>query len=600
MRLPALALARTVITKRAGGVIELAHPDALDPQLPHLGHYLRLYARRTPERVFIGAFDGALTTLSYAAAQAVVDRLSQALLNADLGPERPLAIIAENSIAFACLKLAAMQVGIPVAPISVAYARHEGGQDRLAYLIDLLRPGAIAIDGSVPPGRLKLADDVVRIALPGATAEWRGIDYHVFAATSCTDQVERHFARVQPDETAKILFTSGSTGMPKGVITTHRMLVSNIVAMRQLMPFLAGGPSIVDWLPWNHCFGGNYNFNLALVNGGSYYIDPGRPVDGVFDQSRRLLELVQPNLYLNVPVGFERLCTALEANPAFAEKFLARLDALFYAGSTMPAPLWSRLEAVAERTVGHRIFMFTSYGSTESTPGHLLTHWPTDGPSQVGVPLPGSSVKLLPCGDDQFEIRLKGPNITPGYFRDAERTQAVFDDEGWFITNDAVSLVDPDRSERGLRFHGRLGGNFKLLTGSWVPVDEIRVDAIASGNQLVRDVIVTGHDRAEIGLLVFIDPVAAASIGAGNFQSAVRAPATRAAIAEGFAAYNRKHRGSTRRIGRFLIIDEPAERYANELTDKGYLNQTAARLARQDLVTQLYAQPTGPDVTILS
>ena len=415
-RLPALAQARTVASKHADGVIELAHPDLLDPELPHLGYYLRLFARTRPERVFIDAFDGALTTLIYAAAQAVVDRLSQALLDATLSPERPLAIVAENSIAFACLKLAAMQVEIPVAPISVAYARHEGGRDRLAYLIDLLRPGAIAIDGSVSPGRLKCTDDVVRIALPGAAREWRGIDYDAFAATPSTEQVEQYFARVQADETAKILFTSGSTGMPKGVITTHRMLVSNIVVMRQLMPFLAGGPTIVDWLPWNHCFGGNYNFNLALVNGGSYYIDPGRPVDGVFDQSRRLLETIQPSLYLNVPVGFERLCAAIETNPAFAENIFERIDAFFYAGSTMPAPLWSRLAAVAERTLGHGIFMFTSYGSTESTSGHLLTHWPTDGPSQVGVPLPGSSVKLIPCGDGQYEIRLKGPNITPGYF----------------------------------------------------------------------------------------------------------------------------------------------------------------------------------------
>ena len=580
-RLPALAPSEVNIVRNADGTIELAHPQPLAWCAPNLGWYLAEHAAKDPVRVFLGArradrADGGIDSITYAQAKTRVDALSQGLLDAGLGPERPLAILAENSIAFALLKLAAMQVGIPIAPISTAYTQHAAGVEKLVYLLDRLRPGMIACDGSVETQLVDARAPLIRLD------DHRAFDR--LAGTTPTAAVAAAVARVEPDHLAKILFTSGSTGMPKGVLTTHRMLISNIVAMRQVCPFIAGGPVLVDWLPWNHCYGGNFNFDIALINGGSYYIDPARPVEGKFDTT--LLAQVPPTFYLNVPVGFERLCTVLESDVAFAVRFFSRLDAMFYAGSTMPEPLWGRLIAVSRRTLGRAVMIFTSYGSTESTPAHTMAHWPTEGPSNIGVPLPGSRVKLLPIGG-QLEIRSKGGNITPGYFRDPERTQALFDADGWMITDDAVSFVDANAPERGLHFHGRIAGNFKLLTGTWVPADEIRIAAIAHGDGLVRDAIITGHDRAEIGLLVFLDPIA---------MDAATVSEARRRIAASLHAYNRSHPASSRRIGRFLILDEPPERYARELTDKGYLNQTQARGSRANGVAALYADPPGPEV----
>ena len=395
--------------------------------------------------------------------------------------------------------------------------------------------------------------------------------------------------------------------MPKGVLTTHRMLVSNIAALRQLCPFLRQPPVLVDWLPWNHCFGGNFNFNTALVNGGSLYIDAGRPVEGRFDETARLLERFPPTIYLNVPVGFERLCAVLEADAQFAQRFFSRLDAMFYAGSTMPAPLWDRLTEASRRALGRAVMIFTGYGTTESTPLHTLAHWPTQGPSHVGVPIPGSRVKLLPSGD-QYEIRSKGPNVTPGYLRQPEKTKELFDEDGWMIMGDAVTLAELGVPEQGLVFHGRIAGNFKLLTGTWVQAEDIRIAAIAHGAGLVRDAIVAGHDRHEIGLLLFLDPPALARLLTDLFPDDAPAAvacaqvreSARTAIAAGLRAYNRENSSSSRRIGRFLILEEPPERYERELTDKGYLNQAEARAKRAAMVAALYAENPGPEVERMS
>jgi feruloyl-CoA synthase len=582
-----------------GGRLLLGHAEPLAPHPPHLGHWLRQWAEAAPERSFLAERDGdgGWRRLSYREARDQADRLSAALLAQGLGPERPLAILSGNSIAHALLSFAAIQVGVPVAPLSVAYATG-ADKDKLAYLIELLRPGMIFAEQAET-----FAPALAAIDAGGALVIHGDESFEALLATPTDAAVEAAFAATGDEDVAKILFTSGSTGMPKGVVTPNRMLTSNQVAWRQVHPFLGERPPVlVDWLPWNHCFGGSFVVNLALANGGTLYIDPGKPMPGQFQATLDCLAEIAPTVYLNVPAGIDLLLPALETDTGFRDRFFRDLELIFYAGSVLPMPLWERLQAAAVKASGKRVLMVTAYGMTETGPMHTMAVAPAPGPSHVGLPTPGSELLLIPHDGERFELRCRGVNVMPGYFKRDDLNRASFDDEGFLITGDAVRFVDPEEIARGLVFLGRIGSNFKLLTGTWVQTDEVRVGAIAAAPDVIRDALVCGADLEEIGLLIFPNLEGCRRLAAGPddlpIADLVARPEVRQRLAEGLSRYNAQYPYRSRHIGRVRILDEPPEIYESEITDKTSLNQHAGLERRRALADSLYQAPPPPAVLV--
>lgn len=593
------------LEERSDGTLLLRSALPLAEGPPHLGHVLRHWAAATPERTFLAErINGGWRRCSYAEARQAVDALSQALLDRGLGAKRPLAILSGNSIEHGLLAQAAMQVGVPVVPVSVAYSQ-AGDREKLRHIIALVEPGLIYCDVGVAfaDALRGLADIDAGLVYGTAPPPDRpGENIADLLATVPGAEFEVAFQRTGPEDVAKILFTSGSTGMPKGVITPHRMLTSNQMAWRDVHRYLADHPPIlVDWLPWNHCYGGSYNFNVVLVNGGTLYIDHGKPMPGQFDETVACLRDVAPTLYLNVPAGYEMLLPYLERDMEFARHFFSRMDAMFYAGSALPEPLWRRMEDVAVAAVGERMIMTTAYGATETGPLHTMALAPAPAPGHVGLPVPGAEVLLLPA-DDHYELRCGGPNVTPGYFRDDERNRAAFDDEGFLITGDAVRFATPGNLADGLIFEGRIANNFKLLSGTWVQTDEVRVGAIAHA-PIIHDALVAGHDRADVGLLIFPDIEECRRLCAGlpadtSIAKLVSDDRVRDALRDGIAGYNERYPYRSRRIGRALILMEPPEIYEAELTDKRSINQREGLRKRDASVEQLYAEVPDADAIL--
>ncbi len=564
--------------RAADGALVLRHALDLGRYDRQVGDWLRRGAAAAPGRVCLAAWDGdgRLRTVSYAETRAACDRLSQALLDRGLGQARPVAILTEKSIPHALLTLAAMQVGIPVSAISPAYSRLAEARSRLDACLAVLRPGLLLVDGA---GAWPGAEAVTEQGLDAIGREARDVD----AA----------FDAVDPDAPAKILFTSGSTGEPKAVVNTHRMMCSNAAAQAQLFPFLRHRPPVVvDWQPWHHCGGSSHNFHAALANGGSYYIDHGKPTNAAaFAPTLHALRSVSPTLHFNVPLGYDRLASHLERDPALAASFFAELDCMVYSAAAMPPPLWAELERLSEAARGSRVPMVSSYGMTEMAPLHTSLHWHEGAPGLIGLPIPGSAVKLVPVDGGKLELRAKGPNITPGYFRAPALTEAAFDEEGWYRSGDAVRMVDPADPARGLAFDGRLTDQFKLLSGTWVPLGELRTAIVAACAPVVDDVLVVGEGRPEVGVLVIpkLEACRALSGCPGlTLAEAVALPALAARLRAGLAAHNAANPASSRRIGRAMAIDDVPSLAAGETTDKGHINQALAVRRRARLVARLY------------
>jgi feruloyl-CoA synthase len=394
--------------------------------------------------------------------------------------------------------------------------------------------------------------------------------------------VDEAFARVGSDTVAKILFTSGSTGLPKGVINTQRMLVSNQQMLAQVWPFLEDRvQTIVDWLPWNHTFGGNFCFNVVLRNGGSLYVDGGKPAPGLIEVTAKNLAEVSPTMYFNVPRGFDLLMPMLEGDAALRRNFFRELDMVFYAGAALPQNLWERLEKLALAEKNGELAMISSWGSTETAPSAAAVHYHIERAGVIGLPNPGCELKLVPSAG-KLEVRVRGPNVTPGYYRREDLTRDAFDEEGYYRIGDAMKFADPAAPEKGLVFDGRVAEDFKLTSGTWVHVGAVRVRLIAAGNPVIQDAVITGHDRNEVGALVFLSP--AAKDLAPQALRAKIAAALEALAAEG---------GSSMHPTRALVLEEPASIDAGEITDKGYINQRAVLERRAALVETLHAQPAG-------
>jgi feruloyl-CoA synthase len=570
------APAEVNVEKRAGGVMVLRSPQPLRAYERNVGEWLVKWAREAPERVFLAEREGeAWRRVAYAQALEAARRIGQALLERGLGPGKPVAVLADNSVDHALLALGAMHAGVPVAPISPAYSLMSKDFAKLKAIFELLKPGLVWTGGSP---RFAAA-----LAAVGAEATPIGRLLEKEAGA----RVDEAFARVGPESVAKILFTSGSTGTPKGVINTQRMMVANQQMLAQVWPFLDDRvQTIVDWLPWNHTFGGNFCFNMVLRNGGALYVDGGKPAPGLIEVTARNLAEISPTVYFNVPRGFDLLMPMLEADAALRRNFFRELDMVFYAGAALPQNLWERLEKLAIAEKAGELAMISSWGSTETAPSAAAVHYHIERAGVIGLPNPGSELKLVPSGG-KLEVRVRGPHVTPGYFRRPDLTAAAFDEEGFYRIGDAMKFDDPARPEKGLVFDGRVAEDFKLTTGTWVHAGAVRVKLIAAGNPLIQDAVITGHDRDEVGALVFLSP--AAKDLAPEALRAKIASALKALAAEG---------GSSMHPTRALLLEEPPSIDAGEITDKGYINQRAVLERRAAQVEQLHARRPGPAVIL--
>jgi feruloyl-CoA synthase len=597
-----LAPAAAHLTRRADGSLILENRQRLGFYPGSLLDPLEHWARATPNEVFLAerSADGAWRRLTYAGGLQATAAIGQSLIARGAGPERPVCILSENSIDHALLTLGAMAVGVPASSISTAYALQSRDHAKLKQIVRALTPGLVYVADGVRYGAALagLAGDGlldgVEIVTSGAQPEGRrATQFTSLLATQPADEYAERRGLIGPDTIAKVLFTSGSTGAPKGVINTHRMLCSNQQALAQLWPFLQEKrPVILDWLPWSHTFGANHNFNLVLMQGGTLYIDEGKPAPGLIEKTVANLREVSPTLTFNVPRGYDMLLPYLESDAALRESFCRNLDLIFYAGAALPQPLWERLEAVSLKARGAHIPMVSSWGSTETAPIATCVHYPIDRAGIIGLPAPGNQIKMVPSGD-KFELRVKGPCVTPGYWRQPEMTAQAFDAEGFYGMGDAGRLADPERPERGIVFDGRIAEDFKLLSGTWVHVGALRVALIAALAPLVADAVITGHDREETCALVFANVPAMRALCP---DLPADAPATtilahdaiRQAVSAGLRNLASQGAGSSGRIARVLLMEEPASIDANEITDKGYINQRAVLTRRSVLVDALY------------
>ena len=556
---------------RPGGGFVLRSRAAAPEHARCLGDLLVRWAREAPSRTFLAERDADADAdgdgwrrLSYAEVLEAARAIAQALLDRGLGPARPLAILSGNGVDHALVALGAMHAGIPVAPLSPAYALLSRDFARLRELVAALAPGAVfAADRRPFEAALAAIGDVP--VLPGIEELVR---------TRPGDAADRAFGALGGDTVAKILFTSGSTGVPRGIVNTHRMLCSNQAALAHGWPCLARRPPVVvDWLPWSHTFGGNHNFNLVLAHGGTLYIDAGKPAPGAFETSLRNLREVPPTLYFNVPRGFDLLVGHLEADAELRAAFFRDLEIVFYAAAALSPATWERLEAVARRA-GARVAMTSAWGSTETAPLVTQVHAPLARAGVIGVPIPGVELAFVPAGD-AHELRVRGPNVTPGTWRAGGGVEPIALDElGFYAMGDAGKLADPDDPAHGVVFDGRITENFKLSTATWVRVGELRIALCAACSPRISDAVITGHDRDEVGALVFPAP---GQVVDGAFREALRVAL--AAMDTG---------GSSTRIARLLVLEEPPGIDAGEITDKGYLNQRAILARRAADVARLY------------
>jgi feruloyl-CoA synthase len=598
------------VERRPGGVIILKSRIPLKPYEKHIPASLAKWAREAPNRIWLAQRTGAdrqWRKLSYGEARRTVDALTQGLLDLKLEPGGPVAILSGNSIEHALMTMAAMQARLPAAPVSPAYSLMSQDHLKLKYLFGLIKPAVVMVqDGPTFEGALKALDldgvTVIHVVRPCEGID--SISFAELAATLVTKDVGASIAQIMPDTVGKLLFTSGSTGMPKAVINTQQMMCANAAMMMQVRPRNPNAPqaTYLDWMPWNHTMGGNALFNPVLTEGGTLYIDDGRPVPGQIEETLRNLHEISPTYYANVPAGYAALAAAMEKDDALCRSFFKNLSLMAYGGARLPDDLYERMQALAVRATGERIVFYTGWGSTETGPTSTGTYWDTERVGLIGLPFPGVELKMVPVGA-KYELRLRGVNVMPGYFGRPELTRAAFDEEGFYCIGDAGVFVDPDDPLQGIIFAGRVVEDFKLTTGTFVHVGSLRTDAIAAASPVVQDALVTGQDRPFVGLLAWPNLHACRQI-TGNpeasYEDVVRHPDVRACLKRGLEAHNRSTVGaSSLRIARAMLMTEPASIDGNELTDKGYINQRAGLERRAQLVERLYADPPGEDVIVL-
>ena len=582
------------------GSVILCSADTLGAYPSTVMHSVRAWADLDPDHLLVAERGpgGAWRGCSYGAAVAAANGIGQALLDRGLGPDRPLLVLSGNGVDHMLMTLGAMTAGVPVAPASVAYSLQSRDHAHLRAIAELVRLGAVfAEDADRFAAALDAVSTVPAIVSAGERPGAERFDE--LAMTVPGQAVTAAFDALDPDVVAKILFTSGSTGAPKGVLNTHRMLSANQQMMRQVWPFLTSErPVIVDWLPWSHTFGGNHNMNMMLTCGGTIYVDAGRPAPGMFAQTIANLADVPPTIYFNVPAGYAQLVPALESDPAFAARFFSRLRLIFNAAAALPAALRSRLEELAARSTGRAVPVTGSWGATETAPAVTTAHFAYDDARCIGVPLPGTQVKLAPA-EGAYEIRVKGPIVTPGYFARPDLTAAAFDEQGFYRSGDAVVFADPQDPNAGLVFRGRLAEDFKLTTGTYVRVGAVRL-ALLSATPMLSDAVIAGENREYACALAWLNAAEARRLLGEEPQprgELIVHEIVHRTLAQALANHNAAA-GSAARIERLVVMARPADLDGGEITDKGYVNQRQVLINRSMLVELLYTQPTPADVIV--
>lgn len=565
---------------RPDGSIVLRSGDALPPVDATTGVWLDRWTAEAPNRVFLAERSGdGWSTVTYAEAQDRVRALSAGLLDLELSG--PILILSGNSVAHGLLTLAAQYVGLVTVPVAEQYSLIPAAHNRLRYVVGLVKPGLVfAETGNAYAAGLEIAGCRAACVDPEDTAAIPLSDLE-----QGTGDVNAARVTVGPDTVVKLLLTSGSTSDPKAVETTHRMMTTNQAQIRYAFPFLAARPPIlVDWLPWNHVFGGSHNFNLVLANGGTLYIDDGKPLPDLFPRTVENLGLVPATISFNVPVGFGQLVQALEADAALRETYFSGLDMIFYAGASLPHETWSSLERMALETAGRMPLITTSWGLTETAPAALTQHEPSSGVGIVGVPLPGVMVKLIDDGDGRMDARVRGDNVFQRYHDNPGKTADAFDGEGFFVTGDAMRFVDPDDMNKGLRFDGRLSEDFKLGSGIWVQAANLRLEMLAALGGLAQDVVICGHARDALGILILPGPQSRE----GDVMAGALCSAAASDIRKRLEVYNATTSGSARTIKRVLVLADPPDVGSGEITAKGNLNFAKLLARRATLVDRLY------------
>ncbi|UCE30735.1 MAG: feruloyl-CoA synthase [Burkholderiales bacterium] len=607
------------ISRRADGATILRSTEPLGPYPMRLTDRLEHWASEAPDRVFAamrerGERSDTWRTISYAQMLERARAVGQALVDRGLSPERPIAILSGNDLEHLTLSMGAMWAGVPFAPISPAYSLISRDFSKLRHVLAVTTPGMLFASEAAPYARAieaVLEPDVELVLGQGACEAGASTPFEALLATRPAAGIDAAHSEVDADTIVKFLFTSGSTKAPKGVVTNHRMLCSNLQAIRQSFAFMIDEPPVlVDWLPWNHVFGGNHNVGIVLYNGGTLYIDEGKPTaEGVGETLRNLREIA-PTVYFNVPRGFEEIAHAMDHDDRLRETLLSRVQAFMFAGAGLSQAVWDRLDAHAERTIGMRIMMLTGLGMTETAPSCTFALGEHVHSGHIGLPAPGVTTKLVEV-DGKTEIRFAGPNVMPGYWREPALTAQAFDDEGFYRTGDAVRFVDPDDPQRGLLFDGRIAEDFKLSTGTFVSVGPLRARVISAGAPYVQDVVVAGPDRDDVGVLIFprMDQCARlAGIATGGDAAQLTGQAGRAVLEHPSvrATFQRlldrlwsEGTGSATRVARARLLLEPPLLDRGEVTDKGSINQRAVLTHRAALVDAMYDAPAGhPEVML--
>ncbi len=585
------------VERRADSTILLTPEDRLDAYPRCITERFAHWARATPDALWIaerGPGRG-WRSLSYGAAMTQIEGIGAALVARGLGESRPVLILSGNSIAHAVMALGAQHVGVPSAALAPAYALTGGDYLKLRDIARQLTPGMIFADDAsrfADAITAVFAEDIPVVALTGDVPGREVLSFHALAATEPSAQLQAAHAALTGETVAKFLFTSGTTGTPKAVIQTQQMLCSNQQIVQQSWPFLKDTPPVVvDWAPWNHTAAGNKVFNMVLFNGGTYYIDDGRPTPQAIGRTIETLREVSPTWYFNVPLGFQMLLDAFETDTALRETFFKRLQMLFYAGAGMSQPVWDRLTRVANEMVPGGVLLTTGFGSTETGPFGTVCNTRQEASGNLGLPAPGVTIKLVPEGD-KLEARIKSPSITPGYWGNPELTAEAFDEEGFYRFGDAFKFADPDDPAKGLMFDGRLAENFKLASGTWVAVGPLRATLTNDLGGLASDCVIAGEGHTELGALVVPNWAALQEIAgeALEGEALLSHPAVRAAATERLAAHAARATGSVSRVKRMMFLAAPLDFDKGEVTDKGSINQRAVLRHRTDLVAALWAE----------
>jgi feruloyl-CoA synthase len=591
---------------RADGTTLVTSTEPLQPYPPRLTDRLLHWAEAAPDHLLAAKRHqgGDWRRISYREALASARSIAQALIDLKLSVDRPIAILSDNDLEQLLLGLGAMLAGVPFAPISAAYSTVSQDYGKLKHILGVLTPGLVFASSASAFGKAITATvpaDVTVVLTTGSIEGRKTLSFDDLLATVPTAQVDAAHAQVGPDTIAKFLFTSGSTKLPKGVINTQRMLCSNQQMILQCFPSLGHErPVLIDWLVWNHTFGGNHNVGLTLYNGGTLYIDEGKPTPQHIFETLRNLREIAPTVYFNVPKGFEEIANALEGDAALRDRFFSRVKMMFFAGAGLSQPVWDKLDRMAELACGERIRMLTGLGMTETAPFAICANGPQVKSGDVGLPAPGMTLKLVPV-DGKLEVRYFGPNVTPGYWRAPEQTAESFDAEGFYASGDALKYIDPAQPQLGFAFDGRIAEDFKLATGTFVSVGPLRAKVIAAGAPCVQDVVVAGINRNEIGLMIFprLDECRALAGAEPTTPTldVLAAPQVRAFFQRLADELWASGTGSATRVARSLVLVDPPSIDRGEITDKGSINQRAVLTHRDALVEHLYAG--GDDAVIV-